>query len=106
MSLRWPSKDPDESLDFSVDWSRFLDTGNINSVAWFIQDTDGTYTAAVPPSTVDGLTITNQSNTDSVATAVFSAGTLNKRYNVKCQINFGAESYVASRTIILPIKEK
>jgi len=26
MSFRWPSKDPDETLDYSVDWSRFLDT--------------------------------------------------------------------------------
>ena len=24
MSLKWPSKDPDETVDFSVDWSRYL----------------------------------------------------------------------------------
>ena len=37
MSFRWPSKDPDETLDYSVDWSRFLDTAKINSVIWFVK---------------------------------------------------------------------
>ena len=37
MSFRWPSKDPDETLDYSVDWSRFLDTATINSVIWFVK---------------------------------------------------------------------
>ena len=39
MSFRWPSKDPDETLDYSVDWSRFLDTATINSVKWFVKST-------------------------------------------------------------------
>ena len=37
MSFRWPSKDPDEILDYSVDWSRFLDTAIITDVVWFVQ---------------------------------------------------------------------
>ena len=37
MSFRWPSKDPDETLEYSVDWSRFLDTATINSVIWFVK---------------------------------------------------------------------
>ena len=38
MSFRWPNKDPDETLDYSVDWSRFLDTGTISSCSWFVDN--------------------------------------------------------------------
>ena len=34
MALRWPDKDPDELLDYTVDWSRYLDTLTIASVEW------------------------------------------------------------------------
>ena len=34
MALRWPDKDPDEQLDYTVDWSRYLDTLTIASVEW------------------------------------------------------------------------
>jgi hypothetical protein len=37
MSYRWPIKDKDETLDYSVDWSRFLDTATISSVEWHVQ---------------------------------------------------------------------
>jgi hypothetical protein len=35
MALRWPVKDPDETLDYSIDWSRFLGSGiTISAVTW------------------------------------------------------------------------
>ena len=37
MSFTWPNKDPDEQLDYSVDWSRFLDTATISNVEWFVK---------------------------------------------------------------------
>jgi hypothetical protein len=37
MSFRWPNKDPDETLDYSVDWSRFLVSATINNVVWFVK---------------------------------------------------------------------
>ena len=37
MSFRWPSKDPDETLDYSVDWSRFLASATIASVTWAVK---------------------------------------------------------------------
>src|SRR6056300_929625 len=40
MSFRWPVKDPDEQLDYSMDWSRFLDTATISSVTWFVQTSE------------------------------------------------------------------
>jgi len=39
MSFRWPNKDPDEQLDYSVDWSRFLGTATISTVTWSVKST-------------------------------------------------------------------
>jgi hypothetical protein len=43
MALRFPDKDPDEKLDYTVDWSRYL-AGDVTiaSVVWKIQQADGT----------------------------------------------------------------
>ena len=30
MAFKWPNKDPDEQLDYSIDWSRYLDTATIS----------------------------------------------------------------------------
>ena len=43
MSFRWPSKDPDEQLDYSVDWSRWLGTAtipNVGSVVWSVKSSE------------------------------------------------------------------
>ena len=40
MSYRWPLKDPDETLDYSVDWSRFLGTATISSAVWYVQTSE------------------------------------------------------------------
>ena len=42
MSYKWPDKDKDEVLDYSIDWSRFLGDDTISGVTWFIDDSDGT----------------------------------------------------------------
>jgi hypothetical protein len=43
MALRFPDKDPDEKLDYTVDWSRYLNGDvTIASVVWKIQQADGT----------------------------------------------------------------
>ena len=39
MSFRWPNKDPDEQLDYSVDWSRFLGSATISTVTWSVKST-------------------------------------------------------------------
>jgi len=103
--MKWPFKDPDEILDYSVDWSRFLDTDSIESVAWFIKAADGTKTSVSSGATVDGLTLFQQNNTSTVATARFGAGTANKTYKVICAVTYNT-SLVSERTIQLPIKER
>ena len=42
MSFKWPNKDPDETLDYSVDWSRFLGTATITTVVWAVKSTSYT----------------------------------------------------------------
>ena len=47
MSLKWPSKDPDETVDFSVDWSRYLGSqATIDTVTWFVNNSSG---VTLPP---------------------------------------------------------
>ena len=106
MSLKWPAKDPDASLDYSVDWSRFLGSDTISSVQWYIDDANGVKTAVTASDTVNGLTFVSQSNTTTVALAVFSGGTNNTSYTVTCAITYGASNYVDERKIKLPIREK
>tara|TARA_R100000951_G_scaffold57789_1_gene48529 strand:- start:746 stop:1057 length:312 start_codon:yes stop_codon:yes gene_type:complete len=103
--MKWPFKDPDEILDYSVDWSRFLDTHSIEAVAWSIKNADGTKTAVSAGETVDGLTLYQQTNTATVATARFGAGTTNKTYKITCAVTFNT-SLVSERVIQLPIKER
>ena len=43
MAFKFPDKDPDERLDYTVDWSRYLTPENltISSVVWKIEKADG-----------------------------------------------------------------
>ena len=65
MSFKWPNKDPDETLDYSMDWSRFLGYDHVNSSGttinsnkWFIDDAEGVKTelASGSDTTVNSLT--------------------------------------------------
>ena len=41
MALSWPAKDPDEYLDYCIDWTkRLVDDDTIASVEWFLPSTD------------------------------------------------------------------
>jgi hypothetical protein len=106
VSLKWPPKDPDEKLGYSIDWSRFLGADTISSVAWFITDADGTKVAVGAGNSVNGLNFVDQANTGTVALGVLSAGTNNTSYLVTCQITFGADNLVSERKIKLPIREQ
>ena len=105
MSLKWPSKDPDETVDFSVDWSRYLnDQANIDTVSWFVNDSSGVKTRIEAGEIVNNLQLVGVSNTNTVATANFGLGTNNTKYKLHCQI-LDTSGTVAERSITLPIKE-
>ena len=105
MSYKWPDKDKDEMLDYSVDWSRFLGDDIISAVTWYVDDADGVKTLVTDSSVVNGLQFVTGTNTTTVATARFSLGTNNVRYNVTCRVNTN-EGLQYERSIFLRVKEK
>jgi len=106
MSFKWPNKDPDEILDYSVDWSRWLNSGiTISSVAWFVDNASGVKTAFTGGSVVNGLQNVATTNTNTVATINLALGTNNVDYKIYCRITDSSGS-VAERVIKLRIKEQ
>lgn len=105
MALKWPNKDPDEQLDYSVDWSRYLDTDTISSVVWKIDDADGDKQTWAQASVVNGLQYISSSNNNTVATIQLGLGTANVTYSIYCQITTSA-SVVTERKILLKVRER
>jgi len=105
MALKWPPKDPDEQIDFSVDWSRYLDTATISSVVWKIDDEDGVKQTWVATTVVDGLQYVSASNSTTVATIQLALGTANKNYNIYCQITT-SDGVTTERKISLKVRER
>jgi hypothetical protein len=105
MSYRWPNKDPDEILDYSIDWSRFLNTATISYVDWYVDDADGVKTIVTNGTTVYGLQRVSATNTNTVATIHLGLGTLNREYKLTCRITDNTGS-VVERVVKLRIKEQ
>lgn len=113
MSFRWPTKDPDESLDYSIDWSRFLGSATISSVTWFVQTPEigktqisagQTLTTASSGAVTDSLQNIAQTNTTTVATINLGSGVLNRKYTFTCRIVDSTGS-TSERTANLTIRE-
>lgn len=106
MSYRWPEKDPDETADFSVDWSRFLGSDSLVSAEWFIDDADGTKTGPLSNgTTVNGLQFVAPTLSGNVATVRFGGGTNNARYKVSCNITT-AQGLNYERSVTLPVRDR
>ena len=112
MSLRWPDKDPDEQLDYTVDWSRYLDTLTIASVAWRFIQTDGTESSNLSASdTINGMTVNRIANTTPTAPIVLSGGTANIDNKLICEITTSTSTkttaaIVTKRVINLRVRER
>lgn len=115
MSFRWPNKDPDETLDYSVDWSRFLDTATVASVRWFVKSTlyntkteieaGETLTTASGSATTDSLQNVSETNTSTVTTINIAGGQNNVEYTFFCRMTDSTGS-TAERSIKLRVKER
>lgn len=105
MSYKWPDKDPDETIDYSVDWSRFIPNDTLSSATWFIKDANGNKEQVSNAEVVDGLQFVQPTLSGKVATARFALGTNNKKYTITCQISTGG-GLVFERSIFLKVKEK
>lgn len=104
MALKWPNKDPDEQLDYSIDWSRYLDTETISSVTWKINNAAGTKQTWEPTTVVNGLQYISASNSDTVASIELGLGTANKNYTIYCQITTSG-GVTTERKISLRVRE-
>ena len=105
MSYKWPEKDPDETSDFSVDWSRFLGDDSIVSTVFFIDDANGTKTQLSTAQIVNGIQFIQSTVSGNVATARFAQGTNNLRYNVTCRVNT-TQGLTFERSVILPVRNR
>lgn len=103
--FKWPDKDKDEVVDYSIDWSRFLTPDTISASVWFIEDADGTKVEVGEGDTVNGLQFVSPTFTNTVTTARFGLGTNNIRYKVTCRVTT-AEGLKYERSVFLRIKEK
>jgi hypothetical protein len=115
MSLRWPVKDPDEKLDYSVDWSRFLGDATIAGVEWYVKTPvynvktllgpNQDLTTASSSATTDSIASEAQTKNNTVATIEIAGGVLNREYTFICRMTDSTNS-VAERSIKLAIREK
>jgi len=106
MSLKWPNKDPDEILDYSIDWSRFLGSATISSFTWFVDDADGVKTELTNSGPlVNGIQLVSSTSTNTVVTAYIGSGTNNKLYKFTCQIT-DTNGLVVERTVRLRVRNK
>lgn len=104
--MRWPNKDPNETLDYSLDWSRFLRSGEtISSSLWFVVNTSGETVSFNTGETVDSLSNVTNSNNSSITTINLSGGTSNTFYKLVCRVTLNT-SFVAERSVSIYIKER
>jgi len=132
MAFKFPDKDPDEKLDYTVDWSRYLDRDSlsINAVQWKIQKANGAFTNFTEGYSfesddlfVDIGTGKNQGDTvgltaskipvptDTTATIVLSKGEAGVSYTLLCEITTTQSSkttapIVTNRKIKIKVRER
>lgn len=90
MALTWPFKDPDEVLDYNIDWSGRLGIDTILTSTWF------------PPV---GITDEEEESTTTLTTIWLSGGTVGTTYAFLNRITT-AGGRTMDQTVNLKIKEK
>lgn len=101
MSYKWPNKDPQDTLDYTFDWSRLLGTATITNVVWEINDIQIT----TPGQIVSFLTSVNTTSSPTSTTILLSGGTVNVTYNISCRIT-SSSGLVIERSARVSIKEQ
>lgn len=91
--LKWPDKDPDELLDYEVDWSARLAGDTIATSAWIVPDG-----IVKDPGLGD-------SKTDTSSTIWLSGGALGESYTLTNRINTGG-GRIMDQSVILKIRSK
>lgn len=105
MSLQWPPKDKDETLDYSLDWTRALETSEtISTVTWRILNNLNEKVLFEVSTTVGGLTNVTQTNTSTIATIYLSAGQDNQQYKLYCSVTTN-QGRTKERAVTIKIRE-
>lgn len=110
MSLIWPNKDPDELLDYSIDWSDIAAGFNITGQTWSVRSNDYP-TEFVLPAGKDLNTVNANTFVDSIHnisqvisgknTIIYLAGGENRRdYTFICTITTDISTTI-QRAVIL-----
>ena len=86
MSIKWQDKDPDDQVDYSIDWTNILETHTISSVAWKIYDATSGWITFNQGDIVNGLQHVTNTNTDTVAPLYLGLGTNFQEYNIICRM--------------------
>lgn len=86
MALEWPFKDPDEVLDYQLDWSARLDEDTIVTSTWVVPT---------------GITKDSDTNTTDTTTIWLSGGTTGEAYTLANRI-----TTVGGRTMDQSVKIK
>mgnify|MGYP003393028979 CR=1 FL=1 len=87
--IRWPDKTSAEELNYSIDWTPYLDGATIQSVAW-----------SVPA----GLTGGAQSIAGNVTTIILSGGTDGVDYAITCAIVLATSALDMQRVARLTVR--
>lgn len=96
MALAWPPKDPDEVLDYQIDWTERLNGDTISTSAWTISAAD----EASPTLTEDSNDIVSGN------TVIWlSSGTIGIRYSLTNRITTAA-GRTMDQTVYLRVKSK
>jgi hypothetical protein len=91
--LQWPAKDPNEVLDYTVDWSARLTTGEKIDASTFTVDADS------------AVTIQSQTFSHTTATVWLINGTVGKTAEVLNRVTTSA-GRVMDETVLLPIQTR
>ncbi len=110
MSLVWPNKDPDEILDYSIDWSDIASGFTISSVVWSVRSninpsetvlaSGQDLTTASSSAIVDSIQNISQALSGKVAIIYVGGGVDNRDYTFVCTITTSISTTI-QRAVIL-----
>lgn len=104
MALKWQDKDPDDQVDYSIDWTAQLGTNTISSISWKIY-TNGAWATWSQAEIVDGLQYVSSTNTDTVATLYLGSGTAFTTYSIICRMT-ASDATVIEQEVRIRVVEK
>lgn len=90
--LVWPSKDANDVLDYTIDFSQRLRNDTISSATFSL-------------ATAAGLTLGDDETTDTTATVTISAGTEGSKGKILCRATT-AEGNTIDATVALPVRAR